>query len=232
MIIETTLVGPEGILPSSLLKTISQLQKGGLSDPQVIIEKIAQMSNEDQRIFALLYLYEKANLSRSQYIQIYRSFLSDDDANIRYHVAIYLGIFGAKEAVPQLNKLMDDDQEFVQAASLWSLAKITKNQQELREDIQTELLQAHQDDWSRVLLGAALYQLNDAKNSQEMQALESFFREEYYDSQEEHYYEEVLLGKYGLSAELIAAILWEAGIKIITNTLLKDHDLQWLLSKE
>jgi hypothetical protein len=109
---------------------------------------------------------------------------------------------------------------------------MTQNQKELREDILTELSHTQKDDRSRVLLGAALFQLNNAKESQEMQALESFFREEYYDSQENSYYEEVLLGKYGLSAELLAAILWEAGIEIITNTLLKDHDLQWLLSKE
>ncbi len=230
MIFEQTIANPKEVLPLHLFQFLADLQQNNSIDLSLFISNIQDQPNRDIRLFLLNYLHEQALLTHPQFVIFFSSFLSDSDNLIRWHVILYLGIYGTINDSRLLQPFLTDSYELVRAATHWSLAKLNPQLIHI-STICSELKQASYDDRSRILLGSALYLLDPSPSSVNMQFLRKYFLSEYFDLETNNYYSDILLGKFGSSAEIFGAILWQAGIKITTSSLLSDLELLWLITR-
>jgi len=120
-------------------------------------------------------------------------------------------------------------EEELRARALWALARYARTSVSF-EQIKKELQKA-KNDGSRILLAAALYQLNSSPTSQEMRFLAEYYTTHYYDEVRDELIVDITCD-FGLSAAVLGFILWEVGYKFFAmDDDLAAYDLDWLTEK-
>ncbi len=229
MIFDLPIADPQRILPSTLYSFFSKLTQDEKIDLKVFIQKLQALPETDIRLFALLHLHKHQLLPKETFTILASAFLTDLDETIQWHCLLFLGYYeSTSTTISTLTPFLSSPCELVRAATSWTLAKLHPDTLSATT-VYEELTTTSDSDRSRILLGAALYLLDSSPTSFGMQYLKKYFLTEYWDIENNNYYSTVLLGKYGLSAEILAEILWISGVKIVSSTSLDSLELNWLL---
>ena len=217
MIFDLPLADPQEVLPTELYKLFSQLIKADCVDFSTFVNLLRAHPDSDTRLFVLIHLHEYKLLPKERFIELATTFLGDENETIQWHSLLFLGYYNSSTIkATTISPFLSSPAELVRAAAYWLLAKLHPKTIS-STDIFKDLTTACQSDRSRILLGAALFLLDSSPNSLEMTYLKKYFLTEYWDTEANSYQSTILHSKYGSSAKILAVILWNAGIQIVTK---------------
>lgn len=215
-------------MPEEIRDNLKQLIANPSEKIEQMMERIQKKNALVKSNFLKLIMIEK-KITEELRTEILTRFLSDKEAGIREKAVLFLEAENVQESIGELERLFQDPDQDVRSKALWAVAKFTRDK-ELTEKIQQELSQATSEN-ARVMLAAALYIIDNTRNSPEMLFLKDYYLTHYYDLEKEQSKVD-LKGEYGESAQIIGLILWKAGIELFALGSLEAYDLTWLIEKD
>ncbi|MBD3190451.1 MAG: hypothetical protein GF308_07395 [Candidatus Heimdallarchaeota archaeon] len=215
-------------LPEEIRNNVKQLIANPSEKLDQVMERIQERNALVKSDFLKVIMIEK-KITEELRAEILTRFLSDKEAGIREKAVLFLEAENIQESIGELQRLFQDPDQDVRSKALWVVAKFTRDK-ELTEKIQQELSQAPSDS-ARVMLAAALYLIDNTRNSPEMQFLKDYYLTHYYDLEKDQLKVD-LTGEYEESTQIIGLILWKAGIELFALGSLEAYDLTWLIEKD
>ncbi len=227
MLVDTIIGNPDDILPKELLESLEVLANGNNTIVDKTINQIESLQKDQQRLYALLFLYELKIITLEVRKKIFSKFISDSNKNIQFHMVLFSGMYNIEASVPNLQLIRKNSDDLIQCTALWALTKFGHHEGLINQII--EKLTMVKDDRAITLLAASLYLLNNDKNSYEMLLLKDYFLNNFFD-EERHCLNEITAQSIDFSPHFMGYLLWQVGYKFITIIDWNLLNLNWLIS--
>lgn len=226
MLIDTIIGNPEEIVPKKLYDELETLVHGNTEVVDSIIAQIKAIQDDQNRMYALLFIYELKEIDVEIKKKIFNEFIFDRCSDIQYHMVLFAGRYNIAESISALQTINNTSEDLIQCAAIWALAKLG-HLEGLTNQIVDNLSKV-KDDRALTLIAATLYLFDNNSDSHEILLLKAYFLANFYDAQLDRFNDFVQKG-VDFSPYFIAHLLWKVGYKFEKL----DHwdllDLEWLI---